>query len=172
MGTEHYITSPEEIELIDDRVLVECLVTETKTKGGVLIPEETQKQRMERLQIGKVISIGPGRFGNDGRREAMMDIRPGDFVIFAQHLGYRIFIPDPETGIEEREYRVFGQHDLFGIKKEAPREEVERVEIARELYDKTRTTLSTYHHALQDGVDRKPTDEEKDIVDKFNILRG
>lgn len=120
MGTEHSISSPSEIELIDDRILVRSVRPEEITEFGVYVPEPTVKAQAERVQAGEVMVVGPGRFTSDGRREAMMDIEAGDIVFYPQYLGYLLIIPDPETK-EDVEYRVFGQHDLFGVKKVAPR---------------------------------------------------
>ena len=47
---------------LSDRVLVEPLAAETKTAGGVIIPDTAQ----EKPQEGKVISTGPGARGEDG----------------------------------------------------------------------------------------------------------
>lgn len=116
MGTEHSVSSPTEIDLIDDRVLVRYIKPEEQTASGIFLAEETVRQKEEAVQAGEVINVGPGRFTNSGQHEAMMDIQPGDIVFFAKFQGWQLLIPDPETG-EEIEYRVFGQHDLFGIKR-------------------------------------------------------
>ena len=122
MGTEHSISSPSEIELIDDRVLVKYIKPKNQTDAGVLLPEIVVKSKEEAVQAGEVIAVGPGRFTSQGEREAMMDILPGDIVFFAKFMGWQLMIPD-EIGVEV-EYRVFGQHDLLGMKKVAARETV------------------------------------------------
>ena len=119
MGTEHSISSPQEIELIDDRIMVRYVMPEEVTKGGVLLPEEVRKQREEAVQASVVVAVGPGRFTSDGRNEEMMDIQPGDIVFHAKYMGWQLMIPNPETGKED-EYRIFGQHDLYGVKKIRP----------------------------------------------------
>ena len=123
MGTEHSISSPSEIELIDDRVLVKYIKPKNQTDAGIFLPEIVVKSKEEAVQAGEVIAVGPGRFTSQGEYESMMDILPGDIVFFAKFQGWQILIPD-ETG-EEIEYRVFGQHDLFGVKKVAFREVAE-----------------------------------------------
>jgi len=169
METEHSVSSPSEIEpseieLIDDRILVKYIEPEEQTQYGVYLPKTAIDQKKERVQASIVVNVGLGRFTSDGRREAMMDILPGDIVFHAQFLGYSIWIG-------EEEYKVFGQHDLFGVKKIAPRDEIPTIEIPQELYEQTRSTLSTFQQMLQDGVDRKPTESELAIVDQFNLLR-
>jgi chaperonin GroES len=121
MGTEHSISSPDEVELIDDRIMVRYLEPEEVTKGGIYLPQTAVEAKKERVQASVVVNVGPGRFTSDGKREAMMDILPGDVVFHAQYLGWLLIIPDPETG-DDKEYRIFGQHDIFGYKKVAPRE--------------------------------------------------
>ena len=123
MGTEYGVSSPQEIELTDDRIMVRYLEPEEITKGGIYLPQTAVEAKKERVQASVVINVGPGRFTSDGRHEAMMDILPGDIVFHAQYLGWVLIVPDPETD-EEREYRIFGQHDIFGYKKVASREEV------------------------------------------------
>lgn len=120
MGTEHSISSPQEIELIDDRILVRYIKPKDTTESGVVLPQTVVKSKEEAVQAGEVIAVGPGRFTSDGHNESMMDILPGDIVFFAKFMGWQLLIPDPETN-EEVDYRVFGQHDLLGIKKIAER---------------------------------------------------
>lgn len=121
MGTEHSVSSPTEVELIDDRIMVRYLMPDSITKGGIHLPQQTVKDLQERVQASVVVNVGPGRFTSDGKNESMMDIRVGDIVFHAQYLGWLLNIPNPETGADE-EYRVFGQHDLLGMKKVASRE--------------------------------------------------
>lgn len=116
MGTEHSISSPTEIELIDDRIMVRYIEPESITKGGIHLPQTVVEGKKERVQASVVVCVGLGHFTSDGRHEAMMDILPGDIVFHAQYLGYLLNIPNLETG-EDEEYRVFGQHDLLGMKK-------------------------------------------------------
>ena len=121
MGTERSVSSPSEIELIDDRIMVRYLEPESITKGGIHLPQQTVIEKQEQVQASVVVNVGPGRFTSSGDNEAMMDIRAGDIVFHAQYLGWLLNIPNPETG-EDEEYRVFGQHDLLGVKKVASRD--------------------------------------------------
>ena len=99
---------------IDDRVIVRPHKAEDKTEAGVYLPPAALLQKREVVQSGEIVAIGPGRFTNQGEREAMMDFRVGDIVYFARFQGWLFTIGEGE---EEVEYRVFGQHDLFGRKK-------------------------------------------------------
>jgi chaperonin GroES len=121
VGTEHSISSPQEIELIDDRIMVQYLEPEEVTKGGIYLPQTAVEAKKERVQASVVVAVGPGRFDSQGHHESMMDILPGDIVFHAQYLGWALLIPNPNTDKDE-EYRIFGQHDLFGVKRVAPRD--------------------------------------------------
>jgi len=120
MGTEHSISSPTEVDLFDDRVLIRYIKPKDTTEFGVALPDSVVQGKQEAVQVGEVIRVGPGRFTSSGDYEAMMDILPGDLVFFNKFQGWQLLIPDPKTN-EEIEYRVFGQHDLLGMKKVAPR---------------------------------------------------
>ena len=47
-----------------DRIVVEPLAAEEKTKGGIVLPDTAK----EKPQIGKVIAVGPGRIDEKGQR--------------------------------------------------------------------------------------------------------
>jgi chaperonin GroES len=48
---------------LQDRVLVKPLDNETKTKGGIIIPDTAKEKPMQ----GKVVAVGPGTRGEDGK---------------------------------------------------------------------------------------------------------
>jgi len=95
---------------IDDRVLVRPHEIEEKTESGVYLPPAALAEKREIVQSGEIVAIGPGRLNAEGKREAMMDLRPGDTTFFARFQGWLFVVDDVE-------YRVFGQHDLFGYRK-------------------------------------------------------
>jgi len=99
---------------IDDRVIVRPYKTDDKTKGGVYLPPAALAEKREIVQSGEIVAIGSGRFTNQGECEAMMDLRVGDVVYFARFQGWLFTIGEGE---EQVEYRVFGQHDLFGRRR-------------------------------------------------------
>ena len=67
---------------LHDRVVVKRVEEDTKTKGGIIIPETAQEKPMQ----GKVIAVGPG-----GRDEAgqltPIDVKKGDLVLFGKWSG-------------------------------------------------------------------------------------
>ena len=68
-----------------DRVLVEVDAEESKTAGGILIPDTAQKKS----QKGTVLAVGPGKVLDNGER-LPIDVAVGDRVLFAKYSGVDI----------------------------------------------------------------------------------
>ena len=68
-----------------DRVLVEVDVEESKTAGGILLPDTAQKKS----QKGTVIAIGSGKVLDNGER-LPFEVAVGDRVLFAKYSGVDI----------------------------------------------------------------------------------
>ena len=68
-----------------DRALVEVDVEESKTAGGILIPDTAQKKS----QKGTVLAVGPGKVLDNGER-LPIDVAVGDRVLFAKYSGVDI----------------------------------------------------------------------------------
>jgi chaperonin GroES len=85
----------------EDRLLVERLESETKTPGGIIIPDNAKEKPMR----GKVVSVGPGRKNDKGDIIAM-SIKVGDIVIFAKWSG-------TEIKINEKELLVMKESDVL-----------------------------------------------------------
>ncbi|MGD9106235.1 MAG: co-chaperone GroES [Desulfobacterales bacterium] len=79
------------IKPLNDRVLVIRLDKENKTKGGIIIPDTAK----EKPQKGRVVAVGPGKRGEDGKRFPL-DVKEGDHVIFSKYAGTEIKISDIE----------------------------------------------------------------------------
>ena len=79
------------IRPLDDRVIVLREEEEQKSTGGIIIPDTAK----EKPQRGKVIAVGPGKFGKDGKR-IPMDVKAGDNVFFAKYSGTDIKIDSVE----------------------------------------------------------------------------
>lgn len=75
------------IEPLDDRVVVEPMEAEEKTRGGIVLPDTAQ----EKPQRGKVIAVGPGRILDSGER-APLPVKKGDKVLYAKYGGTEIEI--------------------------------------------------------------------------------
>jgi chaperonin GroES len=92
---------------LHDRVVVERIDAETKTAGGIIIPDTAK----EKPQQGKVIGVGP-----DGRDESgkliPIDVKVGDRVLFGKWSG-------TEVKIDGIEYLIMKESDIMGVLVEA-----------------------------------------------------
>ena len=79
------------IKPLNDRVLVIRTEDEKKTKGGIIIPDTAK----EKPQKGRVVAVGPGKMGEDGKR-LPIDVKVGDHVIFSKYAASEIKIDDIE----------------------------------------------------------------------------
>ena len=75
------------IEPLEDRIVVEPMEAEEKTRGGIVIPDTAK----EKPQKGKVIAAGPGRILDNGKRAAV-GVKKGDTVVYAKYGGAEIEI--------------------------------------------------------------------------------
>ena len=73
------------IKPLNDRVLVSREDQEQKSSGGIIIPDTAK----EKPQRGKVVAVGPGKMGDDGKR-IPMEVKRGDRVLFAKYAGTEI----------------------------------------------------------------------------------
>jgi chaperonin GroES len=91
---------------LHDRVLLKRIEEKETIKGGIIIPDTAKEKPME----GEVISAGPGKMREDGKRSPM-DVKPGDRVLFGKYAGTEIKIDDEEYVImrEEEILAVLGK---------------------------------------------------------------
>jgi len=73
------------IRPLNDRVLVIREDEEQKSAGGIIIPDTAK----EKPQRGKIVAVGPGKMGDDGKRISM-EVKKGDRVLFAKYGGTEI----------------------------------------------------------------------------------
>jgi chaperonin GroES len=69
---------------LGDRVLVKRVEEETKSKGGIIIPDTAK----EKPQEGEVVAVGPGGRDEDGER-IDMDLKVGDRILFGKCLAQK-----------------------------------------------------------------------------------
>ena len=91
------------IRPLHDRVLVEALEAENKTAGGVIIPDTAQ----EKPQEGKVIAVGSGLRGDDGKI-IKLDVKVGDKVLYGKWSG-------TEVKIDGKDLLIMKESDIMGI---------------------------------------------------------
>ena len=80
-----------------DRVLVKRLESETRSAGGLFIPESAK----EKPQQAEVIAVGTGRITDDNKLVELV-VKPGDRVLFGKYAGDEVKL-DGETHIILRE---------------------------------------------------------------------
>jgi chaperonin GroES len=98
---------------LHDRVVVKRLEEDTKTKGGIIIPETAQEKPMQ----GKVIAVGPGGRDEAGKLTPIA-VKVGDGVLFGKWSGTEVKI-DGEDLLIMKESDIMGVLDksLFGAFK-------------------------------------------------------
>ncbi|KAI1185812.1 GroES-like protein [Nemania serpens] len=74
-----------------DRVLVQRIKAETKTAGGIFLPESSVKE----LNEAKVLAVGPGALSKDGTR-VPMGVSQGDRVLIPQYGGSPVKVGEEE----------------------------------------------------------------------------
>ena len=70
------------IRPLNDRVLVIREEEEQKSAGGIIIPDTAK----EKPQRGKIVTAGPGKMGDDGKR-VPLEVKAGNRVLFAKYAG-------------------------------------------------------------------------------------
>ena len=99
---------------LHDRVVVKRVEEDTKTKGGIIIPDTAQEKPMQ----GEIIAVGPG-----GRDEAgkliPLDVKAGDRVLFGKWSG-------TEVKIDGTEYLIMKESDIMGVVGKPPRRPPDR----------------------------------------------
>ena len=83
---------------INDRVIVKPAKAETKTKGGIIIPDTAK----EKPQKGKVIAVGPGKDG------IKMTVKKGNTVLYGKYAGQ-------ELNYEGDDYLIMREDDILVI---------------------------------------------------------
>ena len=88
---------------LHDRVVIRRVEEETKSKGGIIIPDTAKEKPMQ----GEVVAIGPG-----GRDEAgkliPIDLKVGDIILFGKWSG-------TEVKIDDKELLIMKEFDIMGV---------------------------------------------------------
>lgn len=88
---------------LHDRVLVKPLESETKTAGGIIIPDTAQ----EKPQEGKIVAVGSGKRGDDGSITPM-DVKKGDRVLYGKWSG-------TEVKVDGEDLMIMNESDIMGV---------------------------------------------------------
>jgi len=92
------------IKPLEDRIVVKTLEAEQTTASGLVIPDTAK----EKPQEGEVLSVGPGRFNEDGDERVPLDINVGDIVIFSKYGG-------TEVKYNGEEYLILSARDVLAV---------------------------------------------------------
>src|SRR4028119_722638 len=92
------------IKPLEDRIVVKTLEAEQTTASGLVIPDTAK----EKPQEGEVISVGPGRFNEDGDERVPLDISVGDIVVFSKYGG-------TEVKYDGQEYLILSARDVLAV---------------------------------------------------------
>ena len=98
---------------LGDRVLVKRVEEESKTKGGIIIPDTAK----EKPQEGEVLAVGPGARDESGKR-VEPDVKAGDRILFGKWSGTEVKI-DGEDLIIMKESDILGVVDKSAAAKAA-----------------------------------------------------
>ena len=88
---------------LSDRILVERVEEDAKTKGGIIIPDTAKEKPAE----GKIVSMGNGRMGEDGKLIPMY-VKVGDRILFSKYGG-------TDVKIDGSDYLILRQDDVLGV---------------------------------------------------------
>ena len=91
------------VQPLADNVLIERLEAETKTAGGIVLPDTAK----EKPQRGKVINVGKGKILEDGTVRKMQ-LKKVDLVLFRSYAGTDLKIGD-------KEYLMMSESDVLAI---------------------------------------------------------
>ena len=88
---------------LGDRVVIKRVEEETKTKGGIIIPDTAK----EKPQEGEVIAVGPGARDDNGKVQPL-DVKKGDRILFGKWSG-------SEVKIDGEDLLIMKESDILGI---------------------------------------------------------
>ncbi len=94
------------IKPLGDRILVEMLEAEEKTKGGIILPDTAKEEKSE----GKVIAAGPGKTLESGKIQPL-EVKKGDRVLFGKWGGDDIVI-------DGKKHKILKESDILAICEE------------------------------------------------------
>ncbi len=88
---------------LSDRVVIAQTEAETKTEGGILLPDSAK----EKPQQGKVVAVGPGKMLDDGSWSEL-SVKKGDNVYYGKYAGTEV-----EIGLKK--YVIVKESDILAI---------------------------------------------------------
>jgi chaperonin GroES len=86
------------VKPLADRVLVEPAEAETKTAGGIIIPDSAK----EKPQRGTVLAVGTGK------KDEPMTVKVGDAILYGKYSG-------TEIQVEGKDYLIMRESDIYAV---------------------------------------------------------
>ena len=91
------------LQPLGDKVIIERLAAQEKTKGGIILPDNAK----EKPQEGKVVAVGKGKTLKNGKVVAP-DVKPGDKILFGKYSG-------SEVKVGDKEYLIIEADDILAV---------------------------------------------------------
>jgi chaperonin GroES len=88
---------------LHDRVVVRRIEEDTKTAGGIIIPDTAKEKPVQ----GEIVAVGPGARDENGK-VVPLDLKPGDRVLFGKWSG-------TEVKIDGQDVVIMKESDIFGV---------------------------------------------------------
>ena len=98
MAKTNVTKSSVNVKPLADRVLVQPAAAETKTSGGIIIPDTAKEKPMR----GKVVAVG------NGKPDEPMTVKVGDNVLYGKYAG-------TELSVEGIEYLIMRESDIYAV---------------------------------------------------------
>ena len=88
---------------LGDRVVVEPLEAEDKSKGGIILPDSAK----EKPQKGKIVAVGAERTDDKGKL-VPMQVKDGETVLYGKYAG-------TEITVDGKEYMILKEEDILAV---------------------------------------------------------
>ena len=92
-----------QVKPLHDRILVKRLSEDSKTKGGIIIPDTAKEKPAQ----GEIVAAGSGRRTEDGKVIAL-EVKKGDKILFGKYSG-------TEIKIDGDDFLIMREDDVLGI---------------------------------------------------------
>ena len=94
------------VKPLGDKILVQVLEADEKTKGGIILPDSAKEEKTE----GKVVATGAGKTLESGKLQAL-EVKKGDKVIFGKYAG-------DELVIDGKKHKILKESEILAVYEE------------------------------------------------------
>lgn len=91
------------IRPLGDKILVEVLEAEEKTKGGIILPDTAKEEKSE----GKIIAVGSGKLLESGKVQPL-EVKVGDKILFGKYSG-------DEVLIDGKKHKILKENEVLAV---------------------------------------------------------